>query len=227
MFSPEATETVAWRDRALDRNLANARARSVARLERLVAAARELATELGTAGFTVQQVCAHAGVSLKGFYASFEGKDDLLVALLEEDSRIGAEILAGMVDAETDPEARLHAYVSGIFGLLTVPGALGYARVLVHEHRRLEEDRPDELRHALAPLLSLLAAELDAAGRAGVIAGTDPVRDAHTVFGLVLGGIHDVTLGRTEPLAEAEYLWRFCFDGLRRSTTSAPGKRLG
>src|SRR5437879_478340 len=49
-----AVETGAsWRDRALDRSLETARARSAQRLERLIDAARELANETGSAGFTV------------------------------------------------------------------------------------------------------------------------------------------------------------------------------
>ena len=34
-----------------------------------------------------------AGLSLKAFYTCFRGKDDLLLALLAEDSRIGADVL--------------------------------------------------------------------------------------------------------------------------------------
>jgi AcrR family transcriptional regulator len=214
MFSRPETDAP-WRDRALDRTLAAARARSVERLERLVATARELADETGSAAFTVQEVCARSGISLKGFYGCFAGKDDLVVALLEEDSRIGAEILGETVDRHAEPADRLRAYVVGVFELLTLPGAAGYARMLVQEHRRLSEQRPDELRTALAPLVDLLAHELEQAARAGVITSGDTARDAETVFVLVLEGVHDVTLGRAEPLEQAQYIWRFCRNGLR------------
>lgn len=204
-----------WRDRALDRTLAGARARSVERLERLVATARDLADERGSAAFTVQDVCARSGISLKGFYGCFAGKDDLLVALLEEDSRIGADILHEVVERHDAPADRLRGYVVGVFELLTLPGATGYARMLVQEHRRLSEQRPDELRTALAPLVDLLAHELERAVSAGVVMSADTRRDAQTVFVLVLEGVHDVVLGRAEPLEQAEYLWRFCWNGLR------------
>jgi AcrR family transcriptional regulator len=170
---------------------------------------------MGRAVFTVQQVCTRAGMSLKGFYACFAGKDDLLVALLEEDSRIGAGILHPIVDGHDGPETRLRAYIIGVFELLTLPGAAGYARMLVQEHRRLSEQRPDELRRALAPMIDVLAREIDAAVRAGVVASPDPSRDAQTMFALVLDGVHDVTLGRVDALEQAEYLWRFCWHGLR------------
>jgi AcrR family transcriptional regulator len=214
MFSdPAHLDT--WRDRALARTLEPARARSVDRLERVVDAARDLANETGTAAFTVAQVAARAEVSLKSFYRCFAGKDDLLVALLEEDSRLGAAILSEMVDAHRDATARLHAYVAGVFELLTLPGALGYAGLLVREHRRLSESRPEDLRRALAPMLEVLTAEIDAAASTGAARSLDPQRDARAVFALLLDGIHDVARGGAEPLEEAAFLWRFCWGGLR------------
>jgi len=213
-FSDTATVDL-WRERALARSLEAARARSVDRLDRLIAAARDLANETGHAGFTVSQVAARAGVSLKVFYRYFASKDDLLVALLEEDSRLGAAILRERVDAHTDRDARLRAYVMGVFELLTLPGALGYAGVLIREHRRLSENRPDELGAALAPITDVFADELAAGAAEGVVGSDDPRRDARLTFTLVLDGIHDVVVGRAEPLDEAAYLWRFVRSGVR------------
>ena len=218
MFSETANDA-SWRERALDRSLGGAKARSVERLERLLDTARDLANETGSADFTIHQVCDRAGISLKGFYACFAAKDDLLIALLEEDTQIGATLIADIVHRHDDPDARLRAYLDGLFEMLTIAGALGYARVLVREQRRLSESRPDQLRRALAPLLAVLTTEIVRAADAGAITSADPARDAELVFALVLEGIHDVTLGRAEPLDEAAYLWRFCRSGLRGDRT--------
>ncbi len=204
-----------WQTRALGRSLAGARTRSIARLERLIGAARDLAEETGSAAFTVVQVAERAGLSLKSFYACFAGKDDLLLALLEEDGAVGADLLRVRVDAHDDPVERVRAYVHGLFWLLTYPGALGYAGVLVREHRRLAEDRPDDLRVALAPLVDVLAQELTEAAGVGRASTSDARRDAETVFGVLLTGIHEVTLGRRDPYDEAAHLWRLCWAGLR------------
>jgi AcrR family transcriptional regulator len=205
----------AWQERALDRSLEPARAKSVARLERLVDAARQLAGETGAASFTVAQVTERAGLSIKSFYRSFAGKDELLLALIEEDSRIGADLLAAAVGRRRTPADRLRAYVKGLFKLLTEPGASGYAGVLVREYNRLSEERPDELDVALASLTGLLEREVRAADAAGTIATTDPARASATVFGLLLNGVHDVTVRSSDPLAVGEHLWRFCWSGLR------------
>ncbi len=216
------TTAPAWQERALERSLETARARSVARMERFVQAARDLADESGNAAFTVPQVAARSGLSLKTFYRCFRGKDDLLLALLEDDTRIGAQLLAQVVDEHTDPTARLRAYVNGVFAMVALPGAAGYAGVLVREHRRLAEHRPDELRGALAPMVELLADEIAAAVASGVARSADPARDAATVFGLLLTAIHDVTIGRADATETAAYLWQFWWNGLRAAPGAGP-----
>jgi AcrR family transcriptional regulator len=175
-----------------------------ARPERFVGAARDLANDTGSAAFTVAQLTARAGLSLKAFYACFRSKDDVLLALLAADSRIGAEELAQRIAERRDADA-VRAYVTALFDMVALPGATGYAGVLVREHRRLREHHDDELRAALAPLVDLLAAQL----RSG------DGRDAETMFAVLLEGIHDVVVGRvTDTRTLAEYLYRFCTQGV-------------
>src|SRR5207248_6631556 len=160
-FSQEAIRSGSrWRTRALDRSLEPAAARSMERLERLLAATRELADANEDASFTVVEVAERAGVSLKSFYRSFGGKDDLLLAMLEEDSRAGAAMLRDALDRTTDPDARVERYVRTLFKLARE--APGYSRVLVQEHRRLSVERPADLAAALAPLVDLLREEIAA-----------------------------------------------------------------
>src|SRR3954451_11988369 len=155
-----------------------------ARPDRFVAAARDLANETGSAAFTVAQVTGRAGLSLKSFYACFPGKDDLLLALLAADSRIGAQFLADRIGNRRGDDG-VRAFVFELFDAITLPGALGYASVLVREHRRLVEHHDAELRDALAPLIALLARNLRS---------VDPDRAARTMFGVLLDGIHDVVV---------------------------------
>ena len=49
-------------------------------------------------------------------------------------------------------EEAVHAYVIELFDMLSVPGAIGYAGVLVREYLRLVEHHQDELQVALQPL---------------------------------------------------------------------------
>ncbi|HET9730838.1 MAG TPA: hypothetical protein VFR41_15510, partial [Acidimicrobiia bacterium] len=86
------------------------------------------------------------------------------------------------------------------------PGAKGYAGLLVREYLRLVEHHNDELADAIAPLFDLLARHLRT---------DDPHRDAVTMFGVLLGGIHEVVVGRAHNTkALAAYLHRFCTEGV-------------
>jgi AcrR family transcriptional regulator len=172
----------------------------------------------------VAQVADTAGCSLKGFYRCFASKDALLLALLEDDSRLGAGLLQDRIAQESSPRERLHAYVAGMFETLVHPGAIGYAGVLVREYRRLSEEHPDDLDTALASLVDLLVDEIRRADAAGVIASTSPERDAHATFALILDGIHDVTRGRAAPGDVAAHVWTFVWRGLGGRDTATIGK---
>ena len=200
--------TATWEDRALDRSLADARGRSSARARRLVDAARRLATS-GSATFTVADVAEHAGVSLRSFYRHFGGRDELLLALFEEEARTGAAMLRQVVDAEpeVEPLERVRRCVDALCGLVTVGS--DYASMLVREHLRLADQHPDEMRSALAPLLDVLAGELEAAADAGRLRPVDRF-DAATVLALVLTHIQTAVLLAPDEPAPAERVWRFC-----------------
>jgi AcrR family transcriptional regulator len=212
-------EPPAWQVRALDRSLADTRARSVERLSSFVAAARALAEETGSSAFTVQQVVARSGQSLKSFYRYFGSKDDLLLALLEEDVAVGALFLRALIDVQDDPVDRVREWLIGLFTLMG-SGDQGYVSVLVREHQRLSETHAEQLDLAVAPFVESLTEELARGSERGVVRSTDPRRDARLVFQLSLAAIHDVVSARDlrEPTAVAEQLWNFCWGGLR-----APG----
>jgi AcrR family transcriptional regulator len=183
----------------------------------LVESARSLMWETGAPVFTVTQVVAAAGTSLKSFYRCFESKDELLVALFEDDARRGAEALATAVDLYDDPVARVRCAVEGLFGFITVDGRLPYAAALVREHLRLSESRPAQLRAVLQPFVHIFRTELDNAGRSGALKVDDPDRTARTLFHLVVSHLHALICHQIEdpPAAVAGDLWAFCAAALR------------
>jgi AcrR family transcriptional regulator len=203
-----------WEARALARSLEGARARSAAHSRRLVDAARHLALAAGDSSFTVAQVAREAGVSVKTFYRQFASKDELLLALIEDDSRQGAQRLRSAVESIDDPYERLRAYVVGLLGFLTE--ARDYGVMLVREHLRLAAEHPAELNQSLEPLLSLLSEELEAAAATGALRPIDR-GDAVIVLNVVLAHLHALALGQLDedPRDTATRLWRFCADALR------------
>src|SRR6476659_6319046 len=101
------SEQPLWRQRAVTRSLGAAHTRAEARVQDFVDAAWQLIDERGTTEFTIQDVVARSGQSVRSFYQLFEGKDELLLALFEDSIREQAGDLHAVVDQETDPLARL------------------------------------------------------------------------------------------------------------------------
>jgi TetR/AcrR family transcriptional regulator len=197
---------VAWEDRALDRSLAAARDRSSERARRLVSSARHLAGS-GSSSFTVADVAADAGISLRSFYRHFAGRDDLFLALFEEEARTAVELLGDLVDRGGEPIDRVRGCIEALCDLVMT--GEGYAALLVREHLRLGDERPDEMRAALAPLLDLFHDELEAAAAAGDLRAVDRF-DAATVLALVLTHVQTALLLAPAEPAPSPRVWRFC-----------------
>lgn len=215
--SPRAEASPAWERRALERSLAAARDRSSLRARRLVDAARALTAESRSSGFTVADVAAGAGISLRSFYRHFSSKDDLLLALLEEEAQLGARLLEETLTSGAGPLERLRGYVVGLVGFVAAES--GYASLLVREQLALGERHSPEMRAALAPLVDLLDVELAAAAAAGDIRPVDR-HDTIIVFSLILSHVHATILftpGQDMTKA-AERLWDFALGGLRAGT---------
>jgi TetR/AcrR family transcriptional regulator len=199
------------------RSLPDTRSRQAEVAGRLVESARELVWDAGGPGFTVNQVVTRAGTSLKSFYHCFTGKDELLVALFQDDARRGADALASMVDVQCDPLERLRLVVIGLFRFLTVEGRLPYAAALVQEHLRLTQSHPDELRGVLEPFVGIFEDAVTAAQASGAVRAGDARRDARTLFHLVLSHLHALICHQIDdpPTDVAEHLWAFCAAALR------------
>ena len=198
-------------------SLDRARVRRAEVAGRAIDAARQLTWAAGGPSFTVTQVVATAGTSLKSFYRCFTGKDELLVALFEDDARRGASALDAMLDDGADPDGRLRIAVEGLFRFLSVDGRLPYAAALVREHLRLAESHPEQLRGVLQPFVDLFEREVRQAQAAGTVRAGDARRDARTLFHLVVSHLHALICHQIDepPTVVAEDLWRFCAAALR------------
>lgn len=215
--SDHSVAPAVWEERVLDRSLGDARNRLSASARRLVDAARALAGERGSTEFTVAEVADRAGVAVRSFYRQFGGREELVLALFEEEARQGADILAEALRPVPEPLERVHRYVVELCGLL-VTGS-GYASLLVRECLRIGEHRPDELRAALAPMVDLLEAELHAAAAAGSMRAVDR-HDAVVLFTSLLAHVHVRVLAPEIGEHAAERMWAFF-----RSALDAEGEQ--
>ena len=99
-----------WRQRAVSKSLTAARSRAEQRVQGFLDAGFALIDERGTTEFTIQEVVDRSKQSLRGFYQYFDGKDELLFALLEETIRESLTDLRSAVESESKPLARLRAF---------------------------------------------------------------------------------------------------------------------
>ncbi|ADP82130.1 TetR/AcrR family transcriptional regulator [Pseudofrankia inefficax] len=209
---------MAWAERAADRSpvVHRSRSRSIQQTRDMVDAARRLIVAKGSS-FTTQELVKEAGVAMQTFYRHFAGKDQLLLAVIEDMVAENAERYEQAASELPDPLSRLRYYLGAIVSGLS--GDLSGARFVTSEHWRLRERFPDEIVTADQPFVDLIERELRAAQDAGLLPPTDTARDAGMVARVAMSVFHHYAFapGGWSPEDLGEYLWEFCLGGISRS----------
>lgn len=209
----------AWRQRAVSRSLNAARSRAEQRVQRYLDAAFSLIDEKGSTEFTIQEVIDRSKQSLRGFYQYFDGKDELMLALFEESIGESVDDLAKVIDAETDPLARLRAFTIRLHEWCdpSTPRKRGsHNRRPVSEFTmQLAVTHPDQVTAAMAPITVMLLELLEAAVAAKEIRSPDIRRTASLIEQTVMYSWFGNRLVRDPRMrVTAEDTWEFCLHGL-------------
>jgi AcrR family transcriptional regulator len=208
---------VSWAERAADRSpqVQRSRSRSMQQMQVIVEAAERLILEQG-GRFTTQELAREAGVAMQTFYRHFAGKDQLILAVIEDMVAVRTAELAEAARDLPDPVARLRRHVMGVLSELDTDARSAAARFITSEHWRLHQLYPRELEQATQPFVDLLARELGAAREAGLLHPTDVERDAELVNRLIMSVYHHHAFAAADEPAEAvgARLWTFCLAGL-------------
>ena len=212
----------AGRERAVSRSLQAARSRAEKRVQRFMDAAFELIDEKGTTDFTIQEVIDRSKQSLRGFYQYFNGKDELLLALFEEIVRESLDDLRQVVDAETGPLERLHAYTIRLHEWCEPEGTP--RKRGKHNRRPISEfsvhlvvNHPERVKAAMAPLAEMLLALVEDAAAAKAIKATDPRHTTALIQQTVMySWLGNRLIDNPKKRVTAEETWQFCLHGLAR-----------
>jgi AcrR family transcriptional regulator len=94
--------------------------------ERILDAVAQLSAQKGYAAFTVEDVAAHASVSLKAFYEHFADKEDAFLVAYEVGHGKGLAIVERAYDAEPDWRAGVRAAVAALFDFLASEPAFAH-----------------------------------------------------------------------------------------------------
>ena len=205
------------------------RSRNVRQMQTMVEAAKRLIARKGSS-FTTQELAREAGVALQTFYRHFGGKDQLLLATMEDVHASMAAQYEATARNLPDPLSRLRYYVSAVLSRLDeADPATRQPQFITAEHWRLHQLFPEEMTIAAQPMVDLFARELRAAKEQGLIAASDAERSAELMVMLVRAVYHHYSFkARTEPTeAIAEHVWELCLQGIggRLDHRVVPGDR--
>lgn len=219
-----------WVERIAEQSptVKRSRARSVEQALAIVRAAERLIAVRGD-GFTTVELVKEAGIALKTFYRYFEGKDQLVLVVLEQMVSEAATQFREAAKDIDDPVERLRFYVRSVILVLAGNGTdRPSPRFVTAEHWRLQSLYPNELAQATKPFVDLLEAELQAGIDSGQIRRADPAYTSWLLNQVVVAVYHHYAFApAAEPYEQiADRLWEFCSSGMGvGQDRSAPRRR--
>ncbi|MHB8669473.1 MAG: TetR/AcrR family transcriptional regulator [Acidimicrobiales bacterium] len=209
--------------RSIERSLAARQATARDEVERLLAAARKVMGATGLIDPKVSDIVRESGLSNQAFYRHFRGRDELLLALLDDGLTRLVGYLEHLMAKEPEPIPAARRWVEGILAQAARPVAAAATRPFVLHRLRLADLFPEESRQSeqrlRAPLQRALA---EAAGRASPNGpGLNPARDSAAIFHLAMGHMQEWVLHRHVPTrAETQHVTTFAIAGLTRGGAS-------
>lgn len=196
-------------ERAAARSVETQRARAADEVGALIEAGLAVLRRDGAAGLTVAEVLREAGLSTRAFYRHFQSKDELVLAIYEQDSHRAQDRLRDRVRAARSSRAALDVWIDETLALGFDGRRARRTRVLAAEGARLQAEHPTEfhaiVRGVLTPLVGILRA----------IPSPDPERDAHTIHAVTWQLVGAKLHGDGMSLDDARsHVARFCLPGL-------------
>lgn len=155
-----------WQQRALDRSIGDVHAKAIARSARFLETAVELMNETGGFNFSVQDLVDRAGLSLRSFYQHFDGKDDLLLALYEEQMAHFVERVEADLEGVEGPVDRIETLIRSFLERVRRSPEVG-GRALTEFQVRLAVEKPEAYARASAPLFRLVSSVVEEGQRTG------------------------------------------------------------
>ena len=177
-------------------------------VRRLVDATYAVMRRNGDLDPRVADIVAESGLSNQAFYRHFKGKDELLLAVLDDGQRRLVSYLEARM-ARAEPGApRVRAWIEGVLEQARNRDAAANTRPFAVNSARLADRFPEESaasrEHVIAPLRAAVAD-----------AGGDPERDPDAIYHLAMGRASDaIARGEQPSRDEVTHLMEFALRGL-------------
>jgi AcrR family transcriptional regulator len=177
-------------------------------VRRLVDAAYAVMRRTGNLDPRVSDIVREAGLSNQAFYRHFRGKDELLLAVLDDgQQRLESYLATRMARADAGADT-VRAWIEGVLEQARNTDAADNTRPFAANAVRIADRFPTEHSASRERLLApLRAAVADAGG--------DPAHDADAIYQLAFGRMQDALVRRETPdAAETEHLVAFALRGM-------------
>ncbi len=149
----------------------------------------------------VSDIVRTAGLSNQAFYRHFRGKDELLVALLDDGRQRLLATIERRMARVTAPEDQVRAWIEAVLAQARDAEAAAATRPFAINGDRLAVQFPDETRRSRDRLIDPLRAVV---GEASAIA----------IYHLAMGTVHEALVGRSRPTkSEVEQVVKFSLRG--------------
>ncbi len=186
-------------------------------VQRLLKAGMEEIVASGSVEPRVADIVRRAGLSNKAFYRHFQSKDELLLAILEENLHARVRDFDDRLAKADSAVERARLWVWAVIETALDPQLSATIRPILVYQARLTETLGEQLYshrdHLRRPLIEALEEGL----ANGELPGIDPERDAVCLQYLALGWMHGAVLERRTPSREeAEHVVEFALRGLER-----------
>jgi AcrR family transcriptional regulator len=140
----------------------------------------------------VQDIVREAGLSNQAFYRHFRGKDELLLAVLDDGQARLVATLERRMDRAEPGAGQVRAWIEGVSEQARNPEAAANTRPFLVNGARLAERYPEatatQRERVVAPLRGAVAT-----------LGGDPVRDADAIYHLTMDRTQDAIARRVLP----------------------------
>jgi len=157
----------------------------------LMAAAEQVLARGGWWGFKLGSVLRQARHSTRSFYRHFDGKDDLLSALLEGELIAIAEYLRLLGENVASPVERVWLYIEALIEMSFDQRIIKPASLFAVHWRKLLPDYPEVVQRCKDALTAPLADALTEGHRSGALQCSDPAAEATAIFYLVSSTVFD------------------------------------
>lgn len=141
---------------------------------KIIAAARDIFSERGFAGTTVDEIARHAGVNKATLYYQIGDKETLYAAVIRDVMGAVADAIARDIESTASPEEKLKTYIRNVAG--AVDRNPWMPPIMLREMAAGGENLPEVVLSELIRIFSILASIIEEGVRQGVfVAATPPL----------------------------------------------------